>query len=306
LADIPVYNRDGTQRNAVHVDDHLTFISGRVSKGKKAYYKGVGCPYKGHHTLSPNQEYVIGKSPVWYSGYVVINPKLANLSGIFYQPYQPYFSDFVGSCGPKETNIISNSKEFQLSSVRYIDCIPFDAENRQQFFVLDYSCERTEYLKEGTAANLSELIECLITTGWNFPWDKAAIRDVSGKGTVSDVADMFKSNKPIHQLGTVYSLLYSLFQLSRPQFFELMKLHQLSCKTDKDIPLISIYFLDKYGAKADSLLPRKQNSNVYLHLILQLIDGRNCAHVEHETYGDSVKKQYHKKFRESGNATKTS
>jgi hypothetical protein len=306
LADIPIYNRDGTQRNAIHVDDNLTFLGGRVSKGDKAYYKGVGCPYKGHHTLTPNQEYVVGKSPVWYSGYVVTNPKLNGKFGIFYQPYQPYFSDFVGSCGPKETNIIANSKAFPLSSVKYIDCVHFDTENKQQYFVLDYSCGRTEYLKEGQASNLSELIECLITTGWNFPWDKAAIRDVSGKGTVSDVADMFKSTKPIHQFGTVYSLLYSLFQLSRPKFFELMQLHQLSCKTDKDIPLVAIYFLDKHGANTDSLLPKKQNTNVYSHLILKLIDGRNCAYVEHETYGDSVKKQYHRKFKESGNAATTS
>ena len=60
------------------------------------------------------------------------------------------------------------------------------------------------------------LIEYMSTQTGTSPWDKSSVMDISAKSLVTDVADLFYSDKLYHQLGSVYSILYSLGQVTSP------------------------------------------------------------------------------------------
>ena len=46
---INVYNKDGDIVNSIDLKDTINYVDGRVSKGDKCYYKGIGIPYVNHH-----------------------------------------------------------------------------------------------------------------------------------------------------------------------------------------------------------------------------------------------------------------
>ena len=51
MTNINVYGKTGKVENTITIDDELTYVDGRVSKGNKCYYKGAGLPYTGHYIL---------------------------------------------------------------------------------------------------------------------------------------------------------------------------------------------------------------------------------------------------------------
>jgi len=280
---IPIYNTDGVMVNTLEIDDNLSFVSGRVSKGNTCYYKGVGSPYAGCSMLTPNGHKVISKSSVFYYGYNVINEKLQGKFEIFQEKFQPYFSDFIGSCGPKELRLINNSKQFKRSSVEVLDYVEYDKPNKQYYFKVNYLCGRHKYLEEGKGKQLAELLDYLAVSGWNFPWDKTSINDVTYDGRVSDVADMFESKQLKHRLGTIYSVLYSLGKLDNVKYQEFLAASNYKHRNDMDYIFIALSLLDKNGVNIDGLLPKKSDSEyeIYRHILEQhLIQGRNCAYIK--------------------------
>lgn len=298
---VPIYNRSGEQVSEIVIDANLTHVSGRVSLSDKGhYYKGVGVPYRSHAVVNPGPDVnIIGKDPVFYCGYTCENPNWKGKAGIFQDRYQPYFSDFIGSCGPKELRLIEHSRQFDRSSVRVLDCVDYDKENNQRYFILDYECKRRRYLDGGDPKELGDLIDYMVLNGWNFPWDKAAIRDISFDGRVSDVADMFRSKDPIHRFGTVYSILYSLATLDFKKYTEFVRSVKLKHSGDIDFPMLALALLDKNGVDVNLLLPKKATDNfmVYEYLVgKKLIYGTNCAHVESKAYGDKVIQGYVEHF----------
>ena len=67
--EISIHNNEGTPYKSFTVDDDIEFIGGRISKGKKGYYKGVGVPYKLQHIHELTDEYkYVGKTGIFYLG----------------------------------------------------------------------------------------------------------------------------------------------------------------------------------------------------------------------------------------------
>ena len=292
---IPVYNKLGQQVSTINISDKLTFVSSRVSKGESGvYYKGVGSMYNTHSSLNANGHKVLGNSPIFYYGYVVQNEKMAGKFGILQEKFQPYFSDFCGSCGPKELRLLDNAK-CEKSSVNVLDVVNYDKDNKQYYFKLEYDCNRVKYLQSGHPNKLFELMCYMVNEGWNFPWDKGSINDVSACGRISDIADMFQSKTLKHRLGTIYSLLYSLGKLNRHKYNEFLAANNYQHRNDMDYVFIALSILDSNGVNIDGLMPKRAENDyqIYKHVVgNHLIQGQNCAYVEDSKYGDAVKKMF--------------
>lgn len=163
---VPVYDKNGIEVNRLEVNDNLVHVNGRVCKGDKYYYKGLGAPYHGQW-MEPNVEDLNGYSYVHDSGTFYIGPYVRkycfeNKTGIFQEKFQPQFTDHIGSCGVKELSIIENSEEFAKSSLDIIKCENYDKENGQYYFILNYKCNRQKYFDGGDPKALYELLEYMI------------------------------------------------------------------------------------------------------------------------------------------------
>lgn len=296
MTEIPVFNKDGDTSYILEIKDDLHYVSGRTSKSDVLYYKGAGTRYHGHSSLVENVYDGAKGSSIFYYGYDVINPNWLNKFGIFQERYQPFFSDFIGTCGKKELNILDNSRQFELSAVDVVDMIEYDPENKQYYIVLNYKAPRSSY--NGNSTALISLLVYMIQSGWNFPWDKTSINDIDSVGCVTDVADLFYSLDDIHAFGTVYSVLYSLFQTNRVFYDNLML--QLGCSHRElsDIPFVSLFFLRSCGRKLTFGSNVHTKNHMYTHLVGNvLLRGRNCSGVEDITISDKVAVDYLDRFK---------
>lgn len=278
--------------------DNLEPVSGRTSKGEKGYYKGLGCKYLHHASLENTNNYkVLGKNAVFYYGYDIQNENWIGKEGIFPERFQPYFSDWIGACGKKERNIFDASK-FSRSAIVVDDCVDIDKEAEQMYFRLNYVSPRIPFLKLGNLKGLADLLKAMLTEGWNFPWDKAAIRDINSEGYVTDVADMFKSQEVTHQFGTIYSVLYSLFSLNTDYYIQLVKSLGMVYSGIGDIPFVCLRILNMHGVNIEGKEITKTKGDFYIHLIGNiLLRGRNCASVEDINAGDAVMISYVENFK---------
>jgi hypothetical protein len=224
-----------------------------------------------------NEKGVTRRSDVFYCGYHAVSPAYTGKYGIIQRRYQPYFSDFIGSCGPKELAILRNSKEFMLSAVEVKDYIEYDPKHHQYYFVLNYKNGRSDYLDGGKPEALLELLKYMATEGWCFPWDKTSIKDIGADGLVHDVADLFRSKDVVNVFGSTYSVLYSLSKLSPEKYEEVTSIPPI---------LATAMILNTCGFE---ISPDEEDGYYIKNL---LIPGRNCAHVENKSIGDNVKAQY--------------
>jgi hypothetical protein len=299
---VPIYNKKGEQVSELILPENVTHISGRTSIGDSGlYYKGVGSKYCPHANFNSAGYINVKPHSVFYYGYEVTREVWLGKFGIFQERCQPFFSDFIGTCGPKELKIINNSREFEKSAVRVVDCIEYDTENNQRYFILDYGKEgRTSWIKDrGTVGGLLELLEYMLVNNWNFPWDKGAIGDVSGSGGVHDVADMFRSKEFIHKLGTVYAVLYSMKNKSQGRYYEFLTSAGYKHKDDKDFLFIAIALLERFGVNTSEGFSFYANDefDAYYHLVGNcLLWGRNCGYVEKEVEGEKIREQYVNRF----------
>jgi len=295
---VKVYDAVGEEVSEINIKDTLKFADGRVSRGKRYWYKGLGCPYAGHR--------VPGTSEVFYMGPLVVDPNFADKTGIFQVRYQPQFSDFVGTCGAKELSIIENSTEFMMSSVDVLDCVNYDRENAQYYFAVDYRCRRQKYLTDGgSAMQLYVLLRYMVEEDWNFIWDKNAIGDVSPTGLVSDVADLFVSRELKSKLGTAYAALYSLRSASSQKYMEFVDYcREVDQDTWVDLharPVENaVYLLKSLGVDVDEVMPFKDDYNNYVRAVTEyLIVGRNCGDCCDVGLGDKIRAGYREQFKES-------
>jgi hypothetical protein len=299
---VPVYNQKGTQVSELFLPEEVIIASGRTSIGESGlYYKGVGVKYQGHSNFNPAGYINVRKHSVFYYGYNVTREVWVGKSGIFQERCQPFFSDYIGTCGPKELKIIVNSKEFEKTAVIVKDCIEYDPENNQRYFILDYGKEgRTSWIEDiGTVKDLLDLLEYMLKNDWNFPWDKGAIGDVSASGNVHDVADMFKSKEFIHKLGTVYSILYSMNNKSKGRYYEFITTSGYRHKDDKDFLFIATALLERFRVDVSYAFPSqaKDEFENYYHLVGNcLLRGRNCGYVEDAKEGEKIREQYLNRF----------
>ena len=290
-----VYSADGTIVDTITLNDNVTFVGGRVSKGSKHYYKGVGIPYRTHYLdrgLFDNNYQLVKDPDVFYLGLEVSKKQFQNKFGVFQEKYQPQFSDYIGTCGVKELDIIGNSLEFERSSVEVIKSHNYDKVNNQYYFELRYKCNRQKYLDGGISKNLYQLIEYMIKTNWNFIWDKNTIADISYNGLVSDVGDIFQSSSLTNKIGTVYSILYSLGKSDKQKYDYFLKYAKLTQTTDMDYVFNTIALLQRFGVDLSSII-KEDHKQTYINVVLNyLVVGRNCGHCSYVDLGDKIKDKY--------------
>ena len=293
--DVLVYDSSGNPVSSIFVDDTIRYVDGRVSKGERFYYKGLGVPYKTHHHLNPSSEYeVIRESGVFYLGKIVTKRCFVGKTGIFQELYQPFFPDFIGSCGNKEGTVVLNAMSFERSSIDVIDCVRYDIENDQYYYVVNYLCGRKKYLSFGCPLSLYQLLEYMIQEDWNFLWDKGSINDISFDGRVSDTADIFISKEVKHKLGTIYSVLYSLYRSDLKKYHQFCKTYNLRSNDLSDVIFNVVELLKRFGVLIE--LDTKDPQEQYKTLVKDyLLEGKNCAYCSCDLYqdaGDTVKAHY--------------
>lgn len=290
----PIYNAQGEQITSLEINDDIEYLSGRISKGKNHYYKGIGMPYNGQNIDFLTDEYVNPiKSKVFYLGYKAYKKCFIGKTGIFQERYQPQFTDFIGGCGVKELSIIENSMLFPKSSVEVIKSHKIDHD--QFWFELHYECGRRKYLDVGFPKKLTELLYYMLASDWNFVWDKDTITDISYNGLVTDVADIFSSRELTHKLGTVYSVLYSLHHHSKGEYERFLDSNRLKHIDQRDFIYNSLKIMKRAGINI-ALFEGLE----YKHIVLKyLLQGRNCGHCVLEGMGEKIRDQYTKQWGEA-------
>ncbi len=299
MTTVPIYDKDGKEVDKITIKDTIEPVNGRVSKGKKNYYKGLGVNYKCHvlPPLEPQTNmygYRVLQNPnVFYMGPLVSKNCFEGKYGIFQEKYQPQFTDFIGSCGVKELSIIENSEEFAKSSVEVVKSVNYDKKNGQYYFVLNYKCDRIKYLEKGDPMQLYALLEYMIKEDWNFIWDKTSIEDISYNGMVSDVADIFKSSSLMNKMGTIYSVLYSLGNISLTKYVEFNRIHNLDHKNQMSYTFNAAKLLTRFGVDTRPLYVSKDEKKNFENMVLEyIINGRNCGDCCYIELGDKIRDQY--------------
>lgn len=295
---IKIYNANGEERCCAALLDDIELSEDRVHKGNRYYYKGIGVKYRSHFVNSESvdlRRYNVlphKSTDSFYLGHNVSKICFKNKTGIFEEPYQPQFDDFIGACGSRELSIIENSMLFEKSSVEVIKMneLPFP---KQYYFILDYKCGRIKYSETSNPHYLLDLLSYMINNHWNFMWDKDTITDISQNGLVTDVADLFVSRDLDNKLGTVYSVLYSLRVRYPDAFLALLNAINRQYVDSRDIINASIDILKINSVDTNPL------DKPYQDIILDnLITGRNCGHCVLEGEGERIKQQYIKNVKE--------
>lgn len=290
---INVYDANGNKVNEIEVGEPTQLLHyDRVSKGDKFWYKGAGIIYDSHYLPRPQMtsEYeFVSEGETWYVGNVVKKKCFVGKQGIFMERHQAQFNDFIGSCGVRELSIIENSEFFRaFSDIEVIKANLWDKENKQYWFKLRYLSNRIKYTDKPNPEWLWDLIAYMIQNDWNFNWDKNSISDISYNGTVTDVADIFKSRELNHKLGTVYSILYSLNHFSPRLMLELLINYGLYHVDSRDFINNSIKVLANNGIDVSSIQGASYEDIILDHLIM----GRNCGDCTDVGLGDSIRKTY--------------
>jgi len=305
--DVLVYDTTGNVVNNIHIDDNLEYVDGRVYKGSQIYYKGVGVPYTSHHTdLQISDEYdIISESPIFYLGTQVSKKCFQGKVGIFQEKFQPQFTDWIGSCGIKELNILENlydEPSFGKNSIDVLGYETIDESSEQYYLKVLYQCNRIFYMQQPQSHKLRELLDYMITNNWNFPWDKNSISDISYSGLVTDVADIFNSDQLMHKIGTVYSVLYSLHNSSYKEYITFCEFNGLIHNNSMDIVFNSMYLLAMNGVDITPLIVGN-GTDTYKNIIMNyLVVGKNCGYCgvgscknridPNQSYGEYIRNEY--------------
>lgn len=298
---IDIYEEDGKKSDEFEIDDDLEYTGGRVWRSKlnrEFYYKGAGAVYT-HHFSFDEKLPRIEKHFSPYHGWKVINEAFVGKTGIFKDRYQPPFKCCIGGAGPREHRLVNTWDKFQYSGVIYYDSmitVPLPWDNR--IYLLEYKGGRGKFIKFPNLSKLEDLLRYMITNDWNWAWDKKVLLDVNLEGLVTDIADVWKSDKYEHKFGTVYAALYHLWN---------------------DMPELAAKFCMRFGSKLSGLedllhavrgilfslgyyieMPRGADRDMaYHHLALNvLMEGRTCACCEtpDSYWGTYAKDEFKKRY----------
>lgn len=299
MTDIKIYDADGNTKDVLIINDEIDFsvVDGRVFKGTKCYYKGIGVPYQFHFipkiSYNENQYNALEMSDVFYMGLRVEKKTFIGKRGIFQEPFQTMFSDFIGTCGVKELSIIENSMFFEMSSAEILESVNYDTENMQYYFKVDYRCGRSKYIETGDPYKLRSLIEYMLSSNWNIIWDKDSITDISANGMVTDVGELFVSNTLENKLGSVYSILYSLGKRNFNKYIKFLDVYDLKHEDDMSYVFNSAEILKKNNIDTEKMFPTNFMVDNYKYIVLNyLLTGRNCGHCSFVDFGDKIRNEY--------------
>jgi hypothetical protein len=285
---IKVYDTQGFLIDIFLITPTLTYIGGRISKGEDGlFYKGSGLFYKYHYAKDPSGCKIITEMRDSFFRYRVINPKYEGKNGIFLDTFFPIFSEYMGSCGIRESDIIPHSVEFGRSDVEVIDYIKIGTYNDVEcgFYKIHYRSGRCSFLESGCSKVLVDLIDYMVKEGWNFPWDKECISDISCNGTITDVADLYKSFSFQSKIGTVFCILDRLAQKSIEKYINLINYMNIRRGYSFNIPIVAMYLLYTLGVDSYNLIGCNNREELPLKVKECLVSGRNCHYGEYEEYG---------------------
>jgi len=309
--DIPVFDRNGNKVNSITLSESIEYVDGRVCKGEKYYYKGVGIPYTTHHIPPEDMidEYdYMDVCSVFYIGNTVSKKCYQGKFGIFQEKYQPHFTDWIGACGVKELNILENLYDedgFEMNAVDVFGYETIDETEQQYYLKVDYPNGRNNYITNPNPKGLRNLLDYMIQNDWNFPWDKNSLTDIAHDCKVTDVADIFRSNDLSHKIGSVYSVLHSLYKLNPQYYFNFCTENNLSPQPNMGLVFNSLSILTMNGIKIDSLF--KQNPiETYKNIVMNyLVTGKNCGFCgvgsckgrkdSNQSYGEEIREEYIKR-----------
>jgi hypothetical protein len=304
MTDIKIYDADGNIKDALIINDEIDFsvIDGRVLKGTKCYYKGIGVPYSFHFiskiSYNENQYNALEISDVFYMGLQVEKKAFIGKRGIFQEPFQTMFSDFIGTCGVKELSIIENSMFFEMSSAEILESVNYDTENMQYYFKVNYKCGRSKYIETGDPYKLRSLIEYMLSSNWNIIWDKDSITDISANGMVTDVGELFVSNTLENKFGSVYSILYSLGKRNFNKYIEFLDVYNLNHEDEMSYVFNSAEILKKNNIDTEKMFTTNFMVDNYKYIVLNyLLTGRNCGHCSFVDFGDKIRNEYISRYK---------
>ena len=310
--DILVHDKKGSIVNSIELNDTIEYVDGRVCKGNKSYYKGVGIPYEYHH-IQPEEmsdEYdLIEKSDIFYIGNCVSKKVFSGKTGIFQEKYQSHFTDWIGACGIKELNILENLYDegrFEMSAIEVFGYETIDKDNQQYYLSVDYPDGRINYVNAPNAVELRNLLDYMIQNDWNFPWDKDSISDINSKSKVTDVADLFRSDELKHKIGSVYSVLYSLYKTDKNLYLDFCNVNKIPHYGQISF-FINTLTLLAYNKVDVRSLYEKTPIATYKNIVKNyIIPGKNCGFCgvgsckrredENLSYGEYIMREYSKKF----------
>jgi hypothetical protein len=279
----------------VELSERVVWVGGRSGIGESGlWYKGIGTVYSYHYAKERDDKCVVVDRGV-YDSYVVQYRPWVNKFGIFQERMQWYFSEWIGGAGKREEKIIRNADEFSFSAVRVVDVI--QVMDMHNVYVLEMKGGKRVCEDVG---KIMRLLDMMLSSGWNFPWDKGAIRDINEEGLVTDVADLFRSDDVKHKFGTVYAMLYSMRVLLSDVAEEFGRRFKVSLEL-KELPFTCLRVMKKLGQDISEIWDGKikWSWDGYKSLVLDvLMEGVNCAGLEFSKYGEEVKKWYKRKFLE--------
>lgn len=308
---INVYNKFGEVSNVIDIKDSIEYINGRVYKGDKLYYKGIGVPYQFHH-IHPDEmsdEYdFIETCDVFYIGNVVSKKSFLGKTGIFQEKYQTHFTDWIGACGIKELNIFENLYDesgFEFNAIEVFGYQVIDEKEQQYYLEVDYPEGRDNYLTNPNPQKLRLLLDYMIQNDWNFPWDKNCLSDINSGSKITDVADIFKSSDISHKIGTVYALLYSLYQNDVSAYLKFCETNSLVHYNIISFILNTLTLLQANNIDVSHLY-KTTPLETYKDIIYNyLVVGKNCGFCgvgsckgrkdSNQSYGEEIRNEYIKR-----------
>lgn len=310
--DILVYNKNGDVVNCININDMIEYVDGRVSKGDKYYYKGLGVPYEQHHIQPEDMtdEYdLIDVCDVFYIGNVVSKKVFSGKTGIFQEKHQTHFTDWIGSCGVKELNILENLYDegsFEMSAIEVFGWEEIDATNQQYYLKVDYPHGRVNYINDSSPIKLRTLLDYMIRSDWNFPWDKNSISDITFESKVTDVGDIFKSKELSHKIGSIYSVLHSLYQSNINLYLDFCGVNNLPYKNKMGLIFNALVLLVSNDVDVSHLYKSTPIETYKSTVYNYLITGKNCGFCgvgsckrrvdDNFSYGEYIREEYIKRF----------
>ena len=309
---IPVYDKNGNIVNSIDLKDTIEYVDGRVSKGDKFYYKGVGVPYVDHHIQPEDMtdEYdLIDVCDVFYIGNIVSKKVFSGKTGIFKEKHQTHFTDWIGACGIKELNIFENLYDeggFEMTAIEVFGYETIDADNEQYYLKVDYPRGRVNYIDDPSSKKLRILLDYMIQKDWNFPWDKNSISDITFESKVTDVADIFKSKELTHKIGSIYSVLYSLQQSNDSLYLDFCKNSNLFYQGKVGLIFNTLLLLTYNNVNVNHLYENTPMETYKTIVYNHLITGKNCGFCgvgsckrrvdDNFSYGEYIREEYIKMF----------
>jgi hypothetical protein len=110
---------------------------------------------------------------------------------------------------------------------------------------------------------------------------------------VTDVGELFVSDKLENKLGSIYSVLYSLGKHNFNLYLDFCKVNGLAYIDEKSYIYNSVDILNQNGVDTTEMFTHDNQDDNYKQIVLDyLLTGRNCGHCSLVDVGEQIKEAY--------------